>query len=54
MQPYIIEYTADMETGRRERIGNRTVVSELPLTRDQVSEIASALRDQASNTFVPS
>lgn len=51
MQPYLVEYTADMETGRRERIGNRTVVSELPLSRDQVNEIASALRDQASNTF---
>jgi cell division protein FtsI/penicillin-binding protein 2 len=40
-----------METGRRERIGNRTVASELPLSNDQVSEIQSALRDQASNTF---
>jgi penicillin-binding protein 2 len=51
MQPYLVEYTADMETGRRERIGNRTVASELPLSNDQVSEIQSALRDQASNTF---
>ena len=51
LQPYIVEYTADMETGRRERIGNRTVVSELPLSRDQINEIASALRDQAANTF---
>ena len=51
LQPYLVEYTADMETGRRERIGNRTVASELPLSRDQVREIQSALRDQASNTF---
>jgi penicillin-binding protein 2 len=51
MQPYIVEYTADMETGRRERIGNRTIASELPLSSDQVREIQSALRDQAANTF---
>ncbi len=51
MQPYLVEYTADMETGRRERLSNRTVASELPLSRDQVNEIASALRDQAANTF---
>ncbi len=51
MQPYLVEYTADMETGRRERIGNRTVLSELPLSRSQTNEIASALRDQAANTF---
>ncbi len=49
MQPYLVEYTADQETGKRERIGNRTVASELPLTGEQVREIQSALRDQASN-----
>jgi penicillin-binding protein 2 len=51
MQPYLVEYTADQDTGKRERIGTRTVASELPLADEQVREIQSALRDQASNDF---
>jgi penicillin-binding protein 2 len=51
MQPYLVEYTADQETGKRERIGDRTVASELPLSDGQVREIQSALRDQTSNSM---
>jgi penicillin-binding protein 2 len=51
LQPYIVEYTANHDTGKRERVGKKTEVRELPLTSDQVKEIQSAMRDQTSNNF---
>lgn len=49
LQPYLIEYTADHDTGKRSRLGKKTIVNELPLSSDQVAEIQSAMRDQTSN-----
>jgi penicillin-binding protein 2 len=49
LQPFLIEYTADHETGKRSRLGKKTVVNDLPLSGDQVAEIQSAMRDQTSN-----
>jgi penicillin-binding protein 2 len=51
LQPYIVATTQRGEAGERQRVGVRTVRDELPLSRAQVAEIQSALRDQTSNTF---
>ena len=50
LQPFIVEYVKKAD-GSQEKIGKRTKIGELPLTKDQVAEIQSALRDQASNTW---
>lgn len=49
LQPYLIEYTANHDTGKRARLGKKTVVGDLPISSDQVAEIQSAMRDQTSN-----
>jgi penicillin-binding protein 2 len=51
LQPYIVKYTANHETGKRARVGKKTEVRKLPLTSAQVKEVQSALRDQTSNDF---
>lgn len=50
LQPFIVEFTKVSGEGKK-RIGKRTVRNELPLKADQVAEIQSAMRDQASNTW---
>jgi penicillin-binding protein 2 len=50
LQPFIVEFTQDAG-GQLERVGKRTEVRKLPISRDQVGAIQSALRDQTSNTY---
>jgi penicillin-binding protein 2 len=50
LQPFIVEFTQDAGGGR-ERVGERTVARELPLSREQVNAIQAALRDQTSNAY---
>lgn len=48
LRPFIVEFTQD-EDGSLTRVGKRRVLQELPLDKDQIAEIQSALRDQTSN-----
>ena len=50
LKPFIVEYTQD-EDGSLKQIGKRKVIRTLPLDKDQVAEIQSAMRDQASNIY---
>jgi penicillin-binding protein 2 len=50
LQPFIVEYIKKAD-GSQEKVGKRTKIRKLPLDSDQVAEIQSALRDQASNTW---
>ncbi|HQY30615.1 MAG TPA: penicillin-binding transpeptidase domain-containing protein, partial [Thermomicrobiales bacterium] len=50
LRPFIVEYIKKAD-GSQEKVGKRTKIRELPLSDDQIAEIQSALRDQASNTW---
>ncbi|MFL5758757.1 MAG: penicillin-binding protein 2 [Thermomicrobiales bacterium] len=50
LQPYIVEYTKDAD-GKSTRVAKRTVVRKLPVSRDHIREIQSAMRDQTSNKW---
>jgi len=49
LQPFIVEFAQNPQTNEQERIGGRDGIRRLPLEREQVLEIQSALRDQTSN-----
>lgn len=49
LQPFIVEFSQNPQTGEQVRIGERDGIRRLPLEREQVQEIQSALRDQTSN-----
>ncbi len=49
LQPFIVEFAQNPQTNEQERIGERDGIRRLPLEREQVLEIQSALRDQTSN-----
>jgi len=49
LQPFIVEFAQNPQTGEQERIGVRDGIRRLPIEREQVQEIQSALRDQTSN-----
>lgn len=49
LQPFIVEFALDPQTGEQERIGERDGIRRLPIEREQLQEIQSALRDQTSN-----
>lgn len=48
LRPFIVEFSQD-EDGSLTRVGKRRVLQELPLEKEQIAEIQSALRDQTSN-----
>lgn len=50
LQPFLVEYIKQPD-GSQEKVGKRTEIRDLPLSDDQVAEIQSALRDQASNSW---
>ena len=50
LQPFIVEFEQDPD-GSQKRLGKRTEIDDLPLSDEQVAEIQSALRDQASNSW---
>jgi penicillin-binding protein 2 len=50
LQPFIVEFQKDPD-GSQKRLGKRTKIRDLPLSGDQVDELQSALRDQASNSW---
>jgi penicillin-binding protein 2 len=49
LQPFIVEYIQDA-AGQRERIGERTVIHKVPVSRQHIAAIQAALRDQTSNS----
>ncbi len=49
LQPFIVEFAQNPETGEQERIGERDGIRRLPIEREQLQEIQSALHDQTSN-----
>jgi penicillin-binding protein 2 len=49
LQPFLVEFAQDPQTGEQERIGERDGIRRLPIEREQLQEIQSALRDQTSN-----
>jgi cell division protein FtsI/penicillin-binding protein 2 len=49
LQPFIVEFAQNPETGEQERIGERDGIRRLPIEREQLREIQAALRDQTSN-----
>ncbi len=51
LQPFIVEYTADHDTGKRSRVGKKVENGTLPLSDEQIATVQSALRDQTSNTW---
>jgi len=48
LQPYIVDRTG-IPGGGAKQVGERVEIGELPLTKAQVAELQSALRDQTSN-----
>lgn len=48
LQPYIVDRTG-VPGGGSKQVGERVEIGELPLTKAQVTELQSALRDQTSN-----
>jgi penicillin-binding protein 2 len=48
LQPYVIE-TAQAPGGEPEQIGKRVELGKIPLSKTQMAELQSALRDQTSN-----
>jgi len=48
LQPYIVEYTQNGDHALT-RVGKKKVIRKLPVDKDVLSEIQSALRDQTSN-----
>ncbi|HYH12632.1 MAG TPA: penicillin-binding transpeptidase domain-containing protein, partial [Thermomicrobiales bacterium] len=49
LQPYIVDKATVPGTDQVQQLGERKVVSELPLTDEQIAALQSALRDQTSN-----
>src|SRR5690606_40630251 len=48
LQPYVVDRT-QVEGEDPVQVGERTVIRELPLTDEQISQIQAMLRDQTSN-----
>lgn len=49
LRPFIVD-TTETADGKVTQAGKRKVIGELPLDKDQVAELQSALREQTSNT----
>jgi penicillin-binding protein 2 len=50
LRPYIVDKTKEPKSSGTVQVGKRTVIRKLPLTKAQIDELHSALRDQTSNT----
>jgi penicillin-binding protein 2 len=48
LQPFIVEFTRDSD-GNQTRVGKRKVLHTLSLSKAEIAELQSALRDQTSN-----
>jgi penicillin-binding protein 2 len=48
LQPFVVEFTRDAD-GTKTRVGKRKVLNTIPLSKDEMAELQSALRDQTSN-----
>jgi len=50
LKPFIVEYT-QVDGGSMKQVGKRKVLRTLPLDKDQIAEIQSAMRDQTSSSY---